>query len=416
MGVQGRCLDIASISRYLHQIAELEDVLHVEGHVGRCARCRDKLQSMRRHAEALFDDYGAECPEGHACPSLIALDHFLRGELRERQLVRIQEHLRNCPACWQWASARAGAGARLDAVLVDLLPTRVPDLDLRVASLGVRISAGTGWHESHVVPTLAARLEIDEPPPPEPRVAHSRQLHFCRHTETGILRIRVDLFGPEGFRLVAGLEGTGAPALSLWTRLRVHAPGDCVAHVPGASWLLEPGHYFLGACTHAPPLVALSVETDFVTPATLAACAYDACRYGRFRLALRCLARARALQPAVGLYAALHDSVQRFAQEFGLAHTDGEWRWREVEPRQAPLPPLPTIGKADVDLTPERIAAFVRALARRSEAVAARQRTTQMSPRVSRRAFRPAYAAFMPRLRELLPPIEASVEVPSHSL
>ncbi len=400
--MQGRCLDIASISRYLHQLAELEDVLHVEGHVSRCARCRDKLQRMKRHTEALFDDHASD--EGAAppcCPSLLALDHFLRDGLSERQMIRIQEHLRGCEHCRHWAVARRPEAVRPCGATTALLATRAPDLDLRVATFGVRVAAGAEWLDLKIAPTLAERLDLPEPAPPQPYVAHARQLHVRRELGAWTLRGRVDLFGPEGFRFSARLEGA-TENLVLWTRSRLLPLGARTPGAPGVAWLLEPGHYFLGLGGFETPLFALCVESDFLAPASLAASGYDACRYGRFRWALSCFTRAMSQSPGEGVYAELHHRTRQFADRFGLAAADGDWRWREATVPSPRRPPLRRIDLAARTPTPARIAELVGTLGRWA-AEASAEGIGPGTVLVSRRRFRAAFATFLPRLHRLLP-------------
>ena len=411
----GRCLDIASISRYLHQLAELEDVLHVEGHVGCCARCRDKLQRMKRHTEALFDDHERDAgPSAPVCPSLLALDHFLRDGLSERQMIRIQEHLRGCEHCRRWAVARCPDAVRPCGTPAALLATRAPDVDLRVANFGAHVAAGIDWLDLQLAPTLAESLDLPEPPPPQPYVAHARQLHVRRGIGDWTLRGRIDLFGPEGFRFSARLEGT-TETLVLWTRARVLAPGARTPGVPGVAWLLEPGHYFLGPRGFETPLLALCVENDFLTPANLAASGYDACRYGRFRWALACFSRAMSQSPGEGVYAELHHLTRQFAERFGLAAADADWTWREATVRPRPPSPLRSIDLGAGAPTAARIAALIGALGRRAEAAPPRV-VSPPARAVSRRRFRAAFATFLPRLHHLLPCPDRSVGSPRQTL
>ncbi len=408
--MQRRCLDIVSISRYLHHLAELEDVLHVEDHVGTCARCRDKLQRMKRYSEALFDDHTPGELSEAGCPSLIALEHFNRNGLSERQMIRIQGHLRACTQCHVWAGARQVESERQPRQ-TPLLATRDPDLDVRVAPQGARVAAGVDWLATDAVPTLFHRLDLREPELPQPYVTFSRQLHFRGQGPGWEIRGRIDLFGSEGFRLTVRSANPGtALELSLWTRARFVPRGTTE---PDA-WVLEPGHYFVGTSGYESPLLALCVDGDILTAANLAACAYDACRFGHFRRALQCFEHAVALEPETAVYRSMHASTLEFARRFGLARADGTLHWRDSRrrPRPRAIPRL-DLRDAAPEETSARIADLVGQLGEQAEADAA-------SPRIfgtvlSRRPFAARFAPFMAALRAALPRADASVHFPIRS-
>jgi hypothetical protein len=404
--MQRRCLDIASISRYLHHLAELEDVLHVEGHVGTCARCRDKLQRMQRYSEALFDDHRPGEHSEASCPSLIALEHFNRDGLSERQMIRIQEHLRSCAQCQRWAGARRVESERTERS--PLLATRDPDLDVRVAPQGARVACGIDWLDTDAAPTLFQRLDLRQPELPQPYVAFSRQLHIRRLGPGWVIRGRIDLFGSEGFRLTLRSANPGtALELSVWTRARFMPRGTTE---PDA-WVLEPGHYFVGPSGYESPLLALCIDGDILTAASLAACAYDACRFGHFRRALQCFEHAIALEPATQVYRTMHAETLEFARRFGLARADGTLHWRAPKRRKKPTSvPRLDLRDAAPEETNARIADLVGQLREQAEADAAAPAGSGTI--LSRRPFAARYAPFMAALRAALPSADTSVPFP----
>ena len=410
--MQRTCLDIASISRYLNSLAEIEDVLRVERHVQRCARCRDKLIQMKRYGEALFDDLvshdaGVEKP----CPSHIQLQHFLGGNLNERQMVRVQEHLLACMRCREQVAALAlpdaSGGSRVAA---DLFATRKPDLDLHVAAQGIRIAAGGELLDDSTLPTLLMRLDLNEFTSRVPAVTTARQLGFARQIGARFLRGRIELAGYEDFHLeLQPCVDPEIEALQLWTRessIRRFAANRRFRE------LLGPGHYFIGPSPFEAPWLAVSVEQDFLTARGLAECAYDACCRGHFHSALRWFDDAVQLAPETDSYRALFARVHQFACRFGLEDHDRPLRWRHrSRPRNlAADDAAGDPGPLGPDV--ESIARLVLALRRRVEQGNDERDPLAAARTVSRHKFRAEFIDLMRWIRLRMGPSHGSHPAP----
>jgi hypothetical protein len=405
--MRGTCLDIANISRYVQNLAELEEVVQLEQHVERCARCRDKLARVKRHSQSLFEEFGsAEPGPSEACPATIQLQHFRKRGLSERQMIRVQEHLRACDDCRRQVFADA------DARRERLLATRAPDLDLRVAALGIHIVNGSDLLDLGVTPTLVQRLDLHDLASSRRGVTAARQLHFRVRGASWELRGKIEIVGMDGFRLDMRLEEGALPGskLELWCRERIHA--RFTAGVDGWRFaeLLAPGHYFVGPSANAAAWLALSVEWDFLTPRGLAECAYDLCCRGRFHAALRCLEEAVALSPGTAAYVDMRRCVHEFATRFDLATCDREIRWTRP-PRPRPAAPAVTepfeIQSSATDV--DRIVELVRALRSQSEAAELNVHDVEDVCILSRRDFRMPYQNLLIALHELLARQESSL-------
>lgn len=397
--MRGACLDIGNISRYVHNLAELEDVLQLEQHVVRCARCRDRLMRIKRHSEALFEELGRGDPHaGGDCPSTIQLHHFYNRSLSERQMNRVQHHLRSCDACRRFLPAEHAGGSKL-------LATREPDLDLRVAAQGIRIARGAELLDSSVTASLLQRLDVFGIERSRPDVTAARQLYFEKRSARWTLRGKIELVGMDGFRFDVRLVDGQLPGskLELWTRESVHARFAAVDATCRFARLLAPGHYFLGPSADAVAWLAVAVEWDFLTPRDLAECAFDHCCRGRFHSALRCLDEAVGLSPGSRPYIEMLVSVQRFASRFGLAERDCEIRWarssrRAVVQRALGVLDVERSGDDEID----RVVELVRELRSQSESASDETDTLDNARIVSRRRFRTPYVHLMRRLRHLL--------------
>lgn len=400
--MQRTCLDIASISRYLNKAAELEDVLRVERHVARCARCRDKLIRMKRYSESLFDDFAdSERREDVACPSSIQLQHFQRGSLNERQMVRVQGHLLRCSVCRTLVTTAKDAPGT-DARYA-FLATRQPDLDLRVAPQGIRIAAGGALLDDSTLPTLLQRLELRELAPAMPAVTTARQLGFARPVGGRMLRGRIELAGYEDFHLeLQRWDDPNVEALQIWTRegsLRRFAADRRFRE------LLAPGHYFVGPSVFEPPWLALSFEHDFLTARGLAECGYDACCRGHFHAARRWFDDAVNLAPGDETYTQLLERVDEFARRFGLHDRDRPIRWRRRRRVGAAQPEL----RSELDDAPmlssvDTVAELVLTLRRRVEEVQEGHDPLTQARFVSRRQFRSAFVDLMRWLQRHMGP------------
>ena len=398
--MQLTCLDIGSMARYVHRLSELEETVRIELHVDLCGRCRERLLSLKRHSDSLFEELEPGRAAGPACPSTVQLQHWVRGALSERQMVRVQEHVRRCDACRaQITSGAPGKGRKRGGEASAWLATRSPDLDLRVAPEGIRIAAGMRLVDGQAVPALADRLGLREPVPPA--VTSCRQIHFRLPLPTGSLGGRIALTGLDGIRLELHWWGNEPIELELWNREHIESRFQALPGIVACSRLLPPGHWFVGTSALEAPWLAVAVEGDLLAAGDLAVCAYDRCRHGRFHSALTCLAKAATLAPG-GVCARMHAEVERFARGFDLAGDDHDIQWLRRPARRSPaavLEPMDLSG--DLDRAVERVAALVRALQRSAERVATR--TTAAEPRVvSRRSFRPAYARLLQSLRASL--------------
>lgn len=405
-----RCLDIASISRYLYRLAELEDILHVEGHVGHCARCREKLQRMKHYTETLFDEHDADADGESCCPSLIALEHFRRDGLQERQMIRIQSHLRDCSICRDWIRQRQPPAAPWEIPAATFPTTRTPDVDLRIARQGVRVAAGAVLLDLDVIPNLLQRLDLPDPGKVAPIVTIHRSLHFRFPEPERNLRGRVDFLGYEGFRLTLRASCREQEhSLCLWTRNRLQQRWRIGVGGGEVSWLLMPGHYFVGAMPEDEPLLALSVEPELLSPQALAACGYEACRAGRFTSAQSCFEQASRLARQ-SPYGIMQRRTQALARRFGLADGDADLAWQPVQQpwRQPESPPPVSLGRGDEDA--EAIVQLVESL-RRHEGEP-NLGVGAVPVVVSRQRFRPAFASLMRRHWADLHATSISVESP----
>ncbi|UCE02401.1 MAG: hypothetical protein JSW67_14345 [Candidatus Latescibacterota bacterium] len=405
--MRGTCLDIAHISRYVQNLAELEEIVQLEQHVERCARCRDRLGRVKRHSESLFEEFGsAEPGPRNACPTSIQLQHFRKRGLSERQMIRVQEHLRACDDCRRHVFAEAEARS------MRLLATRAPDLDLRVAALGIHIVSGADLLDLGVAPTLVQRLDLNDLASSRRAVTAARQLHFRVRGASWELRGKIEIVGLDGFRLDVRLEEGAPPGakLELWCRERIHT--RFTAGVDGWRFaqLLAPGHYFVGPSADAAAWLALSVEWDFLTPRGLAECAYDLCCRGRFHAALRCLDEAVALSPATAAYADMRRCVHDFAARFGLATRDREIRWTHPPRPRFAAPAVPESVDMQSSATDvDRIVELVHALRSRSEAAELNAHDVEDACILSRRDFRTPYHDLLIALHAVLARPESSL-------
>ncbi|MFQ5600554.1 MAG: hypothetical protein ACE5G2_08370 [Candidatus Krumholzibacteriia bacterium] len=413
--MQAACLDILMISRYVQHDAELEEVLRVERHVRGCARCRDKLTLMKRHGQSLFDDYlpGRQEPLD-ACPSRIQLDHYGRASLHERQMVRLQEHLNRCETCRLRIFGQHGRSTRTSAdrdaagaarTWRPLLATCRAHLDLRLAPEGVRIASGAALLDRRMPPSMLLRLGLTGLELQSAAATAARRLEFEKQHAGWTLRVCVELASPEGFRLGVGVVDAAGPcsALELWTRTRVWGRSAVRCGRWACEHLLLPGHYFVGPSAYETPWLALSVEEDLLTPLELAEVGYDQCCRGRFHAALRCFEAASQQSSGPAAYRSLLQHTWALATRFGLADADREIFWRSPQ-RTGALPEPAALdlagpGAGSVD----RVAELVGALRRRAElSVRDDPPALGAARHLSRRAFRPAYATLMRRLRRLL--------------
>lgn len=398
--MQRTCLDIASISRYLNSLAEIEDVLRIERHVERCARCRDKLIRMKRYSEALFDDLVTH-DAGDGCPSHIQLEHFRRGSLTERQMVRVQEHLLACACCRAHVGDPTLHDSAASAASRALFAARRPDLDLRVAPQGIRIAAGASLLDNSTLPTLLLRLGLAALAPREPAITTTRQLCFARRIGVNVLRGRIELAGYEDFHLELQPSSDAAlHALQLWTRegsIRRFAADRRFRE------LLGPGHYFVGPSLFEPPWLAVSVEQDFLTARGLAECGYDACRRGHFHSALRWLEDAVQLAPDLRAYRRLLALVDAFARRFGLEDRDRPIRWRDES--FAPNTPAPR-DELDATGPPTSVEAVARLVLALRNGVEDRDEGSPFAEArwLSRREFRTAFVELLQQIEVQLGP------------
>lgn len=403
--MQRTCLDIASISRYLNKVAELEDVLRVERHVARCARCRDKLIRMKRYSESLFDDLAEseqnEPSEDAVCPSPIQLQHFQDGNLNERQMVRLQAHLIRCTVCRVLVTSDNVAAG--DDARYAFLATREPDLDLRVAPQGIRIAAGGTLLDDSTLPTLLLRLDLRELAAPLPAVTTARQLSFVHPVGGRELRGRIELAGYEDFHLeLQAWDDPDVEALQIWTRegsLRRFAADRRFRE------LLGPGHYFIGPSVFESPWLALSFEHDFLTARGLAECGYDACCRGHFHAARRWIDDAVKLAPDDSMYGALLQRVDAFARRFGLDDQDRPIRWRRRR-RVADVRPESLLdAKSAAALSSvDAVAELVLALRRRVDEAHDGHDPLSQARFVSRREFRAAFVELMRWIQQHMGP------------
>lgn len=423
-----RCLDIVRISRYLRNGVDSEDALRLERHASHCSRCHEKLQSMKRHSESLFEEFrdGRVQPDG-GCPSHIQLQHFLRRALSERQLAHLQQHVANCGQCLHRLATmqedmdyvtgprssslaavdHAGAATKWTAGTRQPAPTRwrqtrTPDLDLRFLMHGLRVAGGTVQVLQQATPSLACRLDLDrELDESRSTMVAGAMLRFRVQAPARLLEGWVSVQSPEAFRL--GLRqlpcGFEQPvALRLWSRERTWIEHPVWRGTWEPEQLLAPGYYFVGISEFEPPWLALAVELELPNTAQRAELAYAHCLHGRFLAAVRCLEGANHV-PEMDLMLALCRSF--VSQHLPLGDDAGMlWRLPAVPVELPPDPVALNVGSLRGDAVVE-VAQLVQAIQRRAAFVEASRRAAHAEPPLSRLQFRHAYGVFMHRMRPL---------------
>lgn len=333
-----RCLDIDVLSRFLYRSSEIEEILRVEAHLRTCISCQERVARLQHHGERLFEEFQpGGAPSTAACPTPLEIDHFVRQDLAERQMVRLQEHLGSCGACRElWGSRRRA---------LDLGPegpapycTREPEVDVLAAREGVRIDRGAAaWVRPPSV--FLQEMGLAAFAPDSARVQAQRRLRFRLARPGTELDLQLDLRSPEGFLLEIALRRGGRPVedevLMTWTRTRVVEVRQVVHGRTRSAGLLQPGHYFVGPSPDVPPLLAVCVRNGWLGWEDLLRCGYAHCTLGAFDRARDCFRAASALlvEPAAELERHVAAFVSRRSR-----------RWRAVPP----VPPAPEPGDLDL--------------------------------------------------------------------